>query len=118
MLKRALGVKGAVLALYAMAASFATLGVAVSLFRARVSYVLALLLASFIGVTAIKIARRRFLEAQTASFTPAAANPDPAASSAASPAVSSAASPAVSPAASPAVSSAPMQAPAQTSSPR
>lgn len=64
MLKRALGVKGAVLVLYAMAASFAGLGVLVSMGRARVVYIMALMLASFIGVTAIKIARRKFIEQQ------------------------------------------------------
>lgn len=68
MLKRALGVKGAVLALYVMAACFATLGVGISLFRARMIYVLAVLLAAFIGVTAIKIARRRFIEDQAAKY--------------------------------------------------
>lgn len=68
MLKRALGVKGAVLALYAMAACFATLGVGISLFRARMIYVLAVVLAAFIGVTAIKIARRRFIEDQAAKY--------------------------------------------------
>jgi len=64
MLKRALGVKGAVLVLYGMAASFAGLGVLVSMGRARVVYIIALMLASFIGVTAIKIARRKFIEQQ------------------------------------------------------
>jgi len=64
MLKRSLGVKGAVLVLYAMAASFAGLGVLVSMGRARVVYIMALMLASFIGVTAIKIARRKFIEQQ------------------------------------------------------
>ncbi|MGH7244224.1 MAG: glycosyltransferase family 4 protein [Phycisphaerales bacterium] len=64
MLKRALGVKGAVLVLYGMAASFAALGVLVSMGRARVVYIMALMLASFIGVTAIKIARRKFIEQQ------------------------------------------------------
>jgi len=64
MLKRSLGVKGAVLVLYAMAASFAGLGVLVSMGRARVVYIIALMLASFIGVTAIKIARRKFIEQQ------------------------------------------------------
>ncbi len=68
MLKRALGVKGAVLALYGMAACFATLGVGISLFRARMIYVLAVVLAAFIGVTAIKIARRRFIEDQAAKY--------------------------------------------------
>ncbi len=52
MLKRALGVKGAVIVLYGMAASFAVLGVAISLGRARMIYVLTLILAAFIGVTA------------------------------------------------------------------
>ncbi|MBX3388686.1 MAG: undecaprenyl/decaprenyl-phosphate alpha-N-acetylglucosaminyl 1-phosphate transferase [Phycisphaeraceae bacterium] len=64
MLKRSLGVKGAVLVLYAISASFATLGVLVSMGRARVVYIIALMLASFIGVTAIKIARRKFIEQQ------------------------------------------------------
>ncbi|MBK9188829.1 MAG: undecaprenyl/decaprenyl-phosphate alpha-N-acetylglucosaminyl 1-phosphate transferase [Phycisphaerales bacterium] len=64
MLKRALGVKGAVLMLYAMAGSFAALGIAVTFFRGRVAYLLALVLASYIGVTAIKIARRRHVEEQ------------------------------------------------------
>ena len=64
MLKRALGVKGAVLVLYGMAACFAGLGVLVSMGRARVVYIIALMLASFIGVTAIKIARRKFIEQQ------------------------------------------------------
>lgn len=64
MLKRSLGVKGAVLMLYAMAGSFAALGVAVTFFRGRVAYLLAMVLASYIGVTAIKIARRRHVEEQ------------------------------------------------------
>jgi len=69
MLKRALGVKGAVLTLYGMAGAFATLGVAVSVFRARMIYVLAIILAASIGVTAIKIARRRFIEDQAAKYS-------------------------------------------------
>ena len=68
MLKRALGVKGAVLALYGIAASFAALGVAISLGRARGTYVIALILAAYIGVTAIKIARRKVIEEQAARF--------------------------------------------------
>jgi UDP-GlcNAc:undecaprenyl-phosphate GlcNAc-1-phosphate transferase len=68
MLKRALGVKGAVLTIYAIGAVFATLGVLLSLGRARVIYLLALLLASFIVVTAIKIARRKQIEEQAAAF--------------------------------------------------
>jgi len=68
MLKRAMGVKGAVLVLYGIALSFATLGVLISAGRARVVYILALMLASFIGVTAIKIARRKFIEQQALDF--------------------------------------------------
>lgn len=68
MLKRALGVKGAVFVMYAIAAAFATLGVLVSQGRARTIYVLAVVLAAFIGVTAIKIARRRHIEEQAAAF--------------------------------------------------
>jgi UDP-GlcNAc:undecaprenyl-phosphate/decaprenyl-phosphate GlcNAc-1-phosphate transferase len=63
-LKRALGVKKAVMVLYGIAFAFATLGALVAMGRARVVYLLALLLVSFIGVTAIKIARRKALEAQ------------------------------------------------------
>lgn len=62
MLKRSLGVKGAVLTLYAIAAGFAVLGVAASFGRARVVYTVAIVFASFIGVTAIKLARRRQFE--------------------------------------------------------
>ncbi len=68
MLKRALGVKGAVLVLYGIAAAFAGLGVIVSMGRARVVYIIALMLASFIGVTAIKIARRKFIEQQSLDY--------------------------------------------------
>lgn len=64
MLKRALGVKGAVLTLYAIAAAFAGLGVTVTFLRGRVAYLLTMVLAAYIGVTAIKIARRRFIESQ------------------------------------------------------
>lgn len=59
MLKRSLGVKGAVLTLYAIATGFAILGVAASFGRARVVYTVAIVFAAFIGVTAIKLARRR-----------------------------------------------------------
>jgi len=68
MLKRSLGVKGAVLALYGMAAAFAVLGVGISIGRARITYVIALILAAYIGVTAIKIARRKVIEEQAAGF--------------------------------------------------
>jgi UDP-GlcNAc:undecaprenyl-phosphate GlcNAc-1-phosphate transferase len=68
MLKRALGVKGAVLALYGIAGSFAVLGASITLLRARFIYVLALIVASFIGVTAIKIARKKAIEAAAAAY--------------------------------------------------
>lgn len=66
MLKRALGVKGAVLALYGIGATFAVCGVALSEVRARAIYVIALVVAAFIGVYAIKIARRKQIEEQMA----------------------------------------------------
>lgn len=64
MLKRWAGVKGAVLILYGIGITFATLGVVLSLVRARFVYALALLFASYIAVYAIKIARRKHLEEQ------------------------------------------------------
>ncbi|KAA0213458.1 MAG: undecaprenyl/decaprenyl-phosphate alpha-N-acetylglucosaminyl 1-phosphate transferase [Leptolyngbya sp. PLA3] len=66
MLKRALGVKGAVLTLYGIGVGFALLGIALSLGRARWIYALALLFASYIAVYSIKIARRKYLEEQAA----------------------------------------------------
>jgi len=77
MLKRALGVKGAVLSLYAIAAAFAVLGVGISIGRARVTYVIALILAAYIGVTAIKIARRKVIEEQAARFDAGASGRTP-----------------------------------------
>lgn len=82
MLKRALGVKGAVLALYGISAVFAVIGAAVSLGRARIVYLLALVLAAYIGVTAIKIARRQAIEqeatdADKARSKPKAPPPEP-----------------------------------------
>lgn len=62
MLKRALGVKGAVLTLYAMGAMFAILGVMLSMWRGRIVFVIALIITSFIGVYAVKVARRRVHE--------------------------------------------------------
>ncbi|MGD1914703.1 MAG: MraY family glycosyltransferase [Phycisphaerales bacterium] len=64
MLKRSLGVKGAVFALYGITACFTALGLAMSLSRARVVYALALLVVCYVGVTAIKISRRQYLESQ------------------------------------------------------
>ncbi len=68
MLKRALSVKKAVLVLYAIAASFAVLGAAVTILRARLVFVFALVLAAYIGVIAIKVARRRVIEEQAAAI--------------------------------------------------
>lgn len=65
-LKRALGVKGAVFALYGIAATFAAIGAGVALIRARSVLLLALILAAYVGVTAIKVARRRAIEAEAA----------------------------------------------------
>ena len=62
MLRRSLGVNGAVLALYGIGVGFAVLGVALTLGRARVIYALALVFASYIAVYSIKIARRKQLE--------------------------------------------------------
>lgn len=62
MLKRAVGVKGAVFILYAISGGFAVLGVVLSQGRGRVTYAIVLVLAAFIGVTALKIARRDHIE--------------------------------------------------------
>ena len=62
MLKRALGVKGAVLTLYGIGALFGLLGIAMSLWRARVSYALAGIFIAYIAVISIKIARRKQIE--------------------------------------------------------
>src|SRR5690606_3433447 len=63
-LRRALGVKGAVFALYGIGARFTGLGIALSLGRARVVYAITAVFAAFIVVTAIKIARRKQIEEQ------------------------------------------------------
>jgi len=68
MLKRALGVKGAVFTLYAIALGFVGLGLAMSLSRVRVVYTLALIFASYIAVVAIKIARKKQIEEQAAAY--------------------------------------------------
>ncbi len=64
MLKRALGVKGAVLSLYAIGVGFAILGILLSETKARFIYALALLFVAYITVYAIKIARKAQLEKQ------------------------------------------------------
>lgn len=63
-LKRAFGVKGAVLTLYGIGVVFAALGVWLSFGRVRVVFTIALVIAAFIAVTAVKIARREALEQQ------------------------------------------------------
>ena len=97
MLKRAFGVKGAVVSLYGIGLGFAVLGVLISTTKARFVYALAVIFAAYIGVYAIKIARKAQIEAQTLAYEkkrglapPAAdvaasdAEPAPAASPAAS----------------------------------
>jgi UDP-GlcNAc:undecaprenyl-phosphate GlcNAc-1-phosphate transferase len=64
MLKRALGVKGAVFALYGIGVAFAIMGVLLSEERGRVIYSLILVFAAFVGVTSFKIARRGEIERQ------------------------------------------------------
>jgi UDP-GlcNAc:undecaprenyl-phosphate/decaprenyl-phosphate GlcNAc-1-phosphate transferase len=58
MLKRAFGVKGAVFTLYGIGIVFGLLGVMLSYFRGRLISALVLLIASYIGVYAIKVARQ------------------------------------------------------------
>ncbi|MBL4698166.1 MAG: undecaprenyl/decaprenyl-phosphate alpha-N-acetylglucosaminyl 1-phosphate transferase [Phycisphaerales bacterium] len=58
MLKRAFGVKGAVFTLYGIGLVFCLLGVMLSYFRGRLIYALVLMIASYIGVYAIKVARQ------------------------------------------------------------
>lgn len=82
-LKRSLGVKGAVFTLYGIGAGFAALGLATSLFRARVTYAIVLIFAAYIGVAATKAARARQLGlAHAEDDTPEPASPQPLATSA------------------------------------
>jgi UDP-GlcNAc:undecaprenyl-phosphate GlcNAc-1-phosphate transferase len=74
MLKRALGVKGAVLTLYAAGLVFAGLGIWLSMGRVRVVCTIAMVVWAFIGVAAVKVARRQVLEAQCEAL---AAGPSP-----------------------------------------
>lgn len=64
MLKRAFGVKGAVFSLYGIGLVFCVLGVMLSYFRGRIIYALTLMIASYIGVYAIKVARQSQLTLQ------------------------------------------------------
>ena len=63
-LKRALGVKGAVFVLYGIGIGFAGLGYLLSEGRQRVIYALVAVFAAFIAVTALKVGRRDQLERQ------------------------------------------------------
>jgi len=67
MLKRALGVKGAAFALYAIGAVFAALGVWMTFSgaRVRVIFTIAMVFAAYIGVTAVKVARKQVIDQQT-----------------------------------------------------
>jgi len=65
-LKRKLGVQGAVMVLYLMGFGFAALGILLTMERGRITYALTVVLASFIGVTAFKVARRKQFEEQAA----------------------------------------------------
>ena len=64
MLKRAFGVKGAVFSLYGIGIVFCMLGVMLSYFRGRLIYALTLMIASYIGVYAIKVARQSQIQQQ------------------------------------------------------
>jgi UDP-GlcNAc:undecaprenyl-phosphate GlcNAc-1-phosphate transferase len=79
MLKRSVGVKGAALILYGIGAVFAGLGVWLTFGRVRLVFTLALVVAAFIGVTAVKVARREAIEKQALERHPATppADPDP-----------------------------------------
>lgn len=78
MLKRVLGVKGAVLTLYAIGVLFAALGVWLSTGRVRVVFTIAMVVWAFIGVTAVKVARRQAIESQALGQSlPAAASSGP-----------------------------------------
>ena len=65
MLKRAFGVKGAVLVLYGMGSGFAVIGVLLAASGVRFVYSLALIVVSFIVVYSTKIARRKAHEEQS-----------------------------------------------------
>lgn len=65
-LKRKLGVQGAVYVLYLMGFGFAALGILLTMERGRITYALTLVLAAFIGVIAFKVARRKQFEEQAA----------------------------------------------------
>lgn len=71
MLKRSLGVKGAVFVLYGISAAFGFVGITLVFFRGRIAYAVAMVLAAFVGVIAIKIARKNIAEAEMAQLAAA-----------------------------------------------
>ncbi|HEB61154.1 MAG TPA: undecaprenyl/decaprenyl-phosphate alpha-N-acetylglucosaminyl 1-phosphate transferase, partial [Phycisphaeraceae bacterium] len=71
MLKRSLGVKGAVFVLYGISAAFGFVGITLVFFRGRIAYAVAMVLAAFVGVIAIKIARKNIAEAEMAQLATA-----------------------------------------------
>ena len=73
MLKRALGVKGAVFSLYGIGLAFAGIGVLLAASGARLIYTLALLCAAFIVVYSIKLASKKQIEEQMLAAEAAAA---------------------------------------------
>lgn len=77
MFKRAMGVKGAAFSLYGIGAVFAVLGVAMSLWKARVVWVIIIISLSYIGVIAIKVARKKQLEDQANNFDKKSLAPPP-----------------------------------------
>lgn len=70
LLLRSLGVKGAVFTLYGIGVVFAGLGVWLSMGRVRVVMTIALVIAAFIWVAAVKVARRQAIEAAAAGSPP------------------------------------------------
>ena len=64
MLKRSLGVKGAVFTLYGIGLVFGGVGIWMTFGRTRVVLTVALVLIVFIGITAVKVARKQQLEQQ------------------------------------------------------
>ena len=91
MLKRALGVKGAVLVLYALGTLFGLLGAVLTEGRVRIILTVAILCGAFIGVTAVKVARRAAIESETRHFH---TNPAPKPASASRPTPASTTQPA------------------------
>lgn len=74
-LKRMLGVRGAVMVLYAMGAAFGLLGIALQMSKSRVVYAIVLVAVSFIGVIALKSARRKQIEDDAAKKLASGASP-------------------------------------------